>query len=221
MAMAEQDDSKAAIAGNEEHYSQRASMMLRRAKLVCQSGEYLCLIREVSELGVGLGFLHDVPPEPRTILQLANDLTYPVERLWTGKRQAGFRFGGNITVDDFLREQSPHKTRPLRLNIPGMARIRDGRRHFDARLIDISCEGAKIASMVEGQPGHLVSFELEGLEPQLAQVRWSDGGRHGIKFQQPIETEQLAACALKLQPFDAKARRSNGFAKLLAKARAA
>lgn len=209
----------AAPDGTETHYAQRASMLLRRAKLVCDSGEYLCLIRDVSELGVGLGFLHDVPPEPRVLLQLANDLTYPVERIWTGKRQAGYRFGGEITVNSFLREQAPHQPRPLRLNIPGTVRIDEGRKHTDARLMDISCEGAKIASPAIYMQNRLLSFSLDGLPPQLAQVRWSEGGRHGLKFQVPLDTEELALAALHLQPFGAH--RSNGFNRLLAKARAA
>ena len=95
--------------------SHRASLMLRRAKLVCQSGEYLTLIRDVSELGVGLGFLHDVPPEPRVLLKLANDMTYPVERVWTGKRQAGYRFASQVMLEEFCRENSQYQSRPLRL----------------------------------------------------------------------------------------------------------
>ena len=211
--------SGATTGGTETHYSRAASLLLRRAKLVCEQGEYLCLIRDVSELGVGLGFLHDVPPEPRVLLQLANDLIYPVERIWTGKRQAGYRFGGEMTVDAFLREQTPHKPRALRLTIPGMVRIGEGRSHTDARLIDISCEGAKIASPADYLQNRLLSFELDGLPTQLAQVRWSEGGRHGLKFQTPLDTEELALCALHLQPFSAN--RSSGFNRLLAKARAA
>lgn len=219
--MGEHSEAKkgAAEGGTETHYSQRAAMVLRRAKLVCETGEYLCLIRDVSELGIGLGFLHDVPPEPRTLLQLANDLTYPVERVWTGQRQAGYRFGGEITLDDFLRERAPHTVRPLRLTIPGIVRLREGRKVMDARLVDLSCEGAKIASPAEFRIGSLMTFDLDGLPPQLAQIRWSEGGRHGIRFQQPVETEELALCAMHLQPFSAG--RSGGFSKLLAKARAA
>lgn len=203
----------------ETHYSRAASLLLRRAKVLCEHGEYLCLIRDVSELGVGLGFLHDVPPEPRVLLQLANDLTYPVERIWTGKRQAGYRFGGEITVESFLREQAPHPPRALRLAISGTVRISEGRNHTDARLVDISCEGAKIASPAVYLQNRLLSFQLEGLEPQLAQVRWSEGGKHGLKFQTPLDTEELALCALHLQPFGGN--RSSTFNRLLAKARAA
>ncbi|MHA7820771.1 MAG: PilZ domain-containing protein [Erythrobacter sp.] len=209
----------AALGGTETHYSRAASLLLRRAKVVCEHGEYLCLIRDVSELGVGLGFLHDVPPEKRVLLQLANDLTYPVERIWTGKRQAGYRFGGEVTVESFLREQTPHKPRALRLTIPGTVRIDEGRSHTDARLLDISCEGAKIASPAVYFKNRLLSFHLEGLPTQLVQVRWSDNGRHGLRFQNPLDTEELALCALHLQPFNGN--RSSGFNRLLAKARAA
>jgi hypothetical protein len=199
--------------------SHRASLLLRRAKIVCQSGEYLTLIRDVSENGVGLGFLHDVPPEPRVLLQLANDVTYPIERVWTEKRQAGYRFGCTVNLDEFLGERTPHAARPIRLNVPGTARIQDARTVLDARLLDLSCDGAKIACPGSIRESGLITFELTGLPPQLAQVHWAEGGRYGIGFQHPLDTEELALCALHLQPFGRE--RPSGFAKLLAKARAA
>lgn len=203
----------------DQRQSHRASLMLRRAKLVCQSGEYLTLIRDVSEKGIGLGFLHEVPPEPRTLLQLANGMTYPVERVWAQSRQAGYRFGCTITLDEFLREDSPHPVRPLRLNMEGQACVQDGRAAMEASLVDLSCEGAKIICEDDLRSQGLISFELPGMAPQLASVRWNDGDHFGLQFQHPLSTEELAACALTLQPFgDAKKSR---FAKLLAKARAA
>lgn len=213
------DQSSPRESGVEQRQSHRASLMLRRAKLVCQSGEYLCLIRDVSEKGIGLGFLHDVPPERRTLLQLANGMTYPVERVWSQSRQAGYRFGCTVTLDEFLREDGPHPARPLRLNLDGKARIQDGRAAMEARLVDLSCEGAKVVCEDEVRDRGLISFELPGMTPQLAQVRWNDGDHFGLQFQHPLSTEELAECALTLQPFgDAKKSR---FAKLLAKARAA
>lgn len=205
--------------GQAQRQSHRASLMLRRAKLVCQSGEYLCLIRDVSEKGIGLGFLHDVPPEPRTLLQLANGMTYPVERVWAQSRQAGYRFGCTVTLEEFLREESPHPARPLRLNVEGEARIQDGRAAMQARLVDLSCEGAKVVSEDDVRARGLISFELPGMSPRLAQVRWNEGGHYGLQFQHPLESEELAHCAMSLQPFGDM--RKSRFAKLLAKARAA
>ncbi|WP_298335527.1 PilZ domain-containing protein [uncultured Erythrobacter sp.] len=205
--------------GAEQRQSHRAALMLRRAKLVCQSGEYLCLIRDVSEKGIGLGFLHDVPPEPRALLQLANGMTYPVERVWAQSRQAGYRFGCTITLEEFLREEGPHPIRPLRLNIEGPVRIQDGRAAMEATLVDLSCEGAKIICEDDLRSKGLISFELPGLAPQLASIRWNERNHFGLQFQHPLSSEELAECAHMLQPFgDAKKSR---FAKLLAKARAA
>lgn len=204
---------------DDKRCAHRASLALRRAKLVCQSGEYLTLLRDVSELGVGLGFMHDVPPEPRVLLKLANDMTYPVERVWTGKRQAGYRFGSQVTLDEFLRENSQYASRPLRLDFSAPMRITDGRHRYDARLLDLSSEGAKVTCAVDLQVGRMLSIDLDGMPPQLAQVRWSEGKRSGLKFHAPIDSEELATCALLHQPFDKT--RSSGFTKLLAKARAA
>lgn len=212
-------DDRDATVRTDVRQSKRAALMLRRAKLVCQSGEYLCLIRDVSELGVGLGFLHAVPPEPRTLLQLANDLTYPIERVWLGKRQAGYRFGCEVALDDFLREQGPHQNRPLRINIAATAVVREGRDTYTAKLLDLSSEGAKIESELAHEPGRLVSLEVDGMAPQLGQVRWSEDDRLGLRFQHPLSSEELAACALHHQPFGQT--RPAGFNSLLAKARAA
>ena len=205
--------------GSETHFAHAAALKLRRAKLVCQSGEYLCLIRDVSEIGVGLGFLHEVPPEPRILLQLSNDLTYPIERVWTGQRQAGYRFANGISLNEFIREQSPFPNRPVRLHFSGPVRIQDRSRVQDARLLDLSCEGAKLAAPVQPEVGRLITFELSGMEPQLAQVRWVEEGKFGVRFHHPLETEELARAALHHQPFDE--RRPSGFTRLLAKARAA
>lgn len=202
-----------------KHFAQRASMRLRRAKLVCQSGEYLCLIRDVSEIGIGLGFCHTVPPEPRVLLQLANALTFPVERVWTGQRQAGYRFARQITLSELTCEQSPFPSRALRLQFSAPVRIQDRQHIHDTRLLDLSCEGAKLASKGQHETGRLISFELSDMEPQLAQIRWSESGTFGVRFHHPLTTEELALAALRHQPFGET--RPSGFSRLLAKARAA
>lgn len=210
---------EAASNPSETHFAQLAAMGLRRAKVVCQSGEYLCLIRDVSEIGIGLGFCHTVPPEPRILLQLANTLTFPIERVWTGQRQAGYRFARQIALNELICEQSPFPGRALRLQFSAPVRIQDRQRIHDARLLDLSCEGAKLASAVMHETGRLISFELAGMEPQLAQTRWSDDGTFGVRFHHPLTTEELALAALRHQPFGET--RPSGFSRLLAKARAA
>ncbi len=190
-------------AGAEHRAAARKSAMLRTAKVVCQAGEYVCLIRDLSELGIGLSFLHEAPPEPRIILQLTNGLTYPLERVWAGKRQAGYRFGSEISLDEFLHEESPFANRPIRLEISAQARITDGRTITRVGLIDISREGAKFESDGLHPEGRLVSFEALGLPQRLGQIRWQKGKQFGMRFQHPLEIRELATMAVRSQPLDA------------------
>lgn len=199
--------------------SARKSAMLRIAKAICQTGEYVCLIRDLSEIGIGLSYLHEAPSESRIILQLTNGLTYPLERVWAGKRQAGYRFGSEISLDEFLHEESPFENRPIRLDITAEARITDGRTITRVKLVDISREGAKFESDAAHPEQRLVSFEALGLPQRLGQVRWQDGTTFGMQFQHPLEIQELATMAMRLQPFDAPLADRLGGA--LAKARAA
>ena len=68
--MQDSGDNRELVPGAEAREATRTSMMLRCAKVICQTGEYVAIIRDVSELGVGLSFLHRAPLEPRILLEL-------------------------------------------------------------------------------------------------------------------------------------------------------
>lgn len=188
---------------NDARGAPRSSLMLRMAKLVCQSGEYLCVVRDVSAEGVGLRFLHAVPPEPRIILALANGATYPVERVWSGKHQAGYRFASAIDIDAFIHEPSPFACREVRLTIRTEAKVEAGGLLHDAEVMDLSKGGAMIASAIPFAVGSRVALATKGLQRRLADVCWRKGEMHGLSFVEPMATADLAEVALLLQPFDA------------------
>ena len=183
----------------------RKSLMLRSAKVVCQSGEYVCLIRDVAPLGTSLSFLHDVPPEPRIILALGNGLTFPIEKVWSGKRQAGYRFADRVSISEFMHENSPFQLRPVRIEVSASARITDGRHSFSAEILDLSTHGAKFASEGNLKPDRLVGFQISGMKQRLGQVVWCDetdgSKRFGFQFQHPLSLQELADTALRMQPF--------------------
>lgn len=178
--------------------------LLRSAKVVCQTGEYPCLIRQASELGIVLKFLHPCPSEPRIILQLTNELTYPLERLWTSQSEAGYRFGSDISIEEFLYETSTFEHRPVRLNVTTTAKIIDGRNTYDVHLADLSREGAGLAFAPTLRDVHLaarlVSLRIDGLGEQLAEIAWQDNLTAGLRFLHPLSLQQLADVALSLHP---------------------
>jgi len=195
--------------------STAASAMLRSAKVVCQSGEYICLIRDLSLKGVSLSFLHAAPGESRIILALANGQTYPIQRVWEGKTRAGYSFATPVSLDEFRHEDQPFNVRPIRLAIEASARLIDGRRSHSAHLLDISVHGARIACDADMDPGRLVSLQVSGMAQQLCTIVWSDAAQEpahfGLRFQHPLRLKELAHSALKLQPLDHSKTDANPF----------
>ena len=191
------------------------SPMLRSAKVVCQSGEYICLIRDLSLKGVSLSFLHAAPGESRIILALANGQTYPIQRVWEGKTRAGYSFATPVSLDEFRHEDQPFNVRPIRLSIEASARLIDGRRSHSAHLLDISVHGARIACEADMYPGRLVSLQVNGMAQQLCTIVWSDEGleptHFGLRFQHPLRLRELAHTALSLQPLDHSKTDANPF----------
>lgn len=205
--------------GADAREAARVSLPLRTAKLVCETGEYLCQIRDVSTLGVGLALLHVIPPEPRIILQLDSGRTYPVERVWTGKRQAGYRFGCEVSLDEFIGEEQSDEHGALRLNLTAPVTVIDGRDTVAAKITEIGIDGARIECGDTLPINSLLSFEFDGLPKSLGKVCWRDGGTYGVTFQHPLDLKELAQYALSTQPY-AKPEPSR-FAGMLAAARAA
>jgi hypothetical protein len=209
--------------GVQQQAQARKSLMLRSAKIVCQAGEYICVVRDVSETGTTLSFLHETPAEGRIILVLANGLTYPIERVWADARQAGYRFASDIAPDEFIHTDRPFHTRPIRLGLRAIAQITDGRAGCPAQMTDISSQGARIESMGDWREQQLVNFHVTGLPQRLATVAWREQGptfaAYGLEFQHPIPLADLAIGAYRLQPFDAPL--PGGYTEALPKVQAA
>ncbi len=189
-----------ATSASTERRDPRHTLMLRTAKVVCQSGEYVCLVRDVSASGVGLRFFHDVPQEPRIFLELANGALYPIERSWSDHGDAGYRFAAPVALEDFLSEASQfaHRAVRLRLKVPVLLTV-DGH-DFRAMLADVSRCGAKLAIDRRLPQGAFARFDAVGLPLRFGHIRWRQNHDHGIAFQEPIALEELARCLHTLQP---------------------
>lgn len=185
----------------EQRVAPRSSLVLRAAKVICQSGEYLCVVRDVSATGVGLRFFHAVPPEPRIFLEAANGRIHPIERVWARESDAGFRFATEIDVDEFIAERgdAPHRPIRVRLNRPALVTV-DGR-DGHAALVDISRTGARIEADRYWPIEAFVRLEVSGLPLCFGHIRWREGTAHGIVFQNVMPLAQLAQHILGLQPF--------------------
>lgn len=179
----------------------RQRLMLKVAKLRCSSGEYPCVILDVSESGTRLRLFNGHPADSHMFLELSNGEFYAIERRWVRGDEAGYRFSCKIDVVEFIGDGSPLSRRPIRLRIQHHVSVFTGTEPGHAMLANISARGACIEAGRQLAVGSLVRIEVAGWPPRHAHVCWRKDYRHGLSFQQELSLQDLARLAAELQPF--------------------
>ena len=183
----------------------RFSLIIRSAKLVCESGEYLCVVRDISATGCRLRLFHEPPPDKHLFLELANGERHAIERVWAAEGHAGFRIAQPIDITDFVVEPSPFPKRPLRLRLELPARVVAGTMTTPAKLHDLSQRGGRIETVCHLAMDQQVRLEIEGLRAVYAKVRWRHQTAYGLVFDNTFRLDELAQFAFRLQPPEAGA----------------
>lgn len=179
--------------------SPRFALLLRVARLVGTRGDYLCIVRDVSETGVKLKLFHTLPGERRLLLEVASGERMAMEMVWEHNGEAGFRFDRPIDVLQFIAEAGPYPKRPIRLDVDQPARITVAGAVVDARLRNLSRQGARIETdlhLAIGQQLRIVADELPEFE---GTVCWRDQPAYGLVFRQLMGVEELALRAFRMQ----------------------
>ena len=179
--------------------AQRFTLLIRTAKLVGASGEFLCIIRDVSATGVRLRLFHQLPADDRIALELTNGEVYFVERVWERDSHAGFRFAAPIDVEGFIAEVSPYPRRQPRLRVQFPAVLSAEGQASVATVRDLSPQGARIETTRFLAIGQRIKLEGDGFPATLAKVCWRSGPDYGLVFEQVFTLEGLAVLAADLQ----------------------
>jgi len=189
------------LTGENMREAQRFALLIRTAKLVCDKGEYLCVVRDISASGVRLRLFHDLPTGCELSLQLANGYTYPLECVWQHDDHAGFRFTETIDVHQFMEEPSKWPRRPIRLelSVPGIVIAGDVASATVVR--NISRYGARIETDRFLALQQKVVVDIPGAARINASICWRSSQHFGLVFRQTFTFEELARLAAVLQPF--------------------
>src|SRR5687768_10469588 len=86
---AEWDESQPEL---EQRAEPRFTLLIRTAKLVSASGEYLCVVRDVSREGIKVRTFHPLPDGEDFAIELASGERYRIEKIWEEDDVTGFRF---------------------------------------------------------------------------------------------------------------------------------
>lgn len=197
----------------EEREAPRFTLLIRAAKLIAAQGEFICVIRDVSQTGISLRGFHVLPVGEPLWLELQTGERYALEPVWSRGLEAGFRFIHAVEVSALVAEAGCFPKRQLRLNIAFAAELAfvGGRVRADVR--NLSQQGARLecdALLAIDQPLRLCS----GPMPEVrARIRWRRGREYGLVFDDTFSLSQLAVfaagaqCPVLLAPPDCAAAR--------------
>lgn len=181
----------------------RVQTLIRVAKLVTSHGEIVCVIRDISETGVGLRLFHTAPWGEPIELHMPTGAVRCVRQVHSNGNEIGYEFTEAIDVDAFVNEVAPHPKRGLRLGLSFPACVTSRARTFEATVCDLSQQGAKIQC-----DGHFAidqALHIEGDWPEVsfgpvtAKVRWRRDASYGIVFEDTLTLSQFARLAARLQ----------------------
>lgn len=170
----------------------RFALLLRSAKLVSSRGEFLCIVRDVSESGAKLRLFHPVVEDEEMSLEIATGERFPVEKVWEREGEGGFRFLDTINVMRFVAEAGPFPKRPVRIRLDHPAALTFGGNTIPVTICDLSRQGAKIETEHRLAIGQSVRVEGDQLPEVDATVCWRRHPGYGLVFRQLMSMEELA-----------------------------
>lgn len=183
----------------EQRSGDRLNLLIRPAKLVGRLGEYLCVLRDVSNGGCKVRLFHDLPERGAMVLELGNGDRYEVEQVWEREGHAGLRFSRPVPVEYLINESGPFRKRPVRLRLSVAGLLVSGRETWPVIVRDISQQGACLECDARLAVDQQVRLEIPALAPVIAKIRWRRGGALGLVFEQTFRLDELALVAAALQ----------------------
>jgi len=185
--------------GPEARVAPRFTVLIRAAKLISPEGEFLCVIRDVSETGLSARIFHPLPECGAMMIELQNGDRYEADLVWQDEERAGFRFCQPVDVARVINLPSRFAKRAIRLNIKAPASLIASLQITPATILDISQQGAKIACDRHFSIDQRIKLAAAGLRETEAKVRWRREGQCGLVFEETFQFGELARIAQQLR----------------------
>lgn len=183
----------------EDRAAPRFTLLIRAAKLIAPSGEFIAVIRDVSESGISLRGFHPLPVGAPLVLELQTGEQHRIEPVWDRGNEAGYRFRDQVDIVRLIAEAGRYPKRQLRLNITFPVELAFLGRRVAAEVVNVSQQGARI------ECGDLLAIDqplriLSDILPEVrARVRWRKSNVHGLVFDDTFSLSQLAVFAARAQ----------------------
>jgi hypothetical protein len=206
-AFSARDDALDAVEAHDTEAEQRAAprftLLIRAAKLVSPNGEFVCVIRDVSETGISVRLFHALPPGAQLELHMPGGRSYAVEPVWERDNEAGFKFAENVEVERLINEASEYPKRGLRLEVCFPIRVSTLAQRNEGLVVNLSQQGARFECDGLFAIDQNLRIETAELLPEFsearAKVRWRREREYGVVFDDTFTLGDFARLAARLQ----------------------
>jgi len=181
----------------------RLTLLIRAAKLVSAQGEFVCVIRDVSELGVSVRLFHALPTCEGFELHMPAGAAYAITRVWQRDHEAGFTFDQPVEVPRLINESAEYPKRGLRLAVWFPITINTLTLQCEAVVENLSQQGARISCdgllAIDQTVRIQAPGAASGLREVRAKVRWRRDRHYGVVFEDTFALGDFARLAARLQ----------------------
>jgi len=189
--------------GAELRAAPRFTLLIRAAKLVSAQGEFVCVIRDVSETGVSVRLFHALPGCKDFALHMPAGAIYEITSVWQRDNEAGFTFDEPVDVQQLVSESSDYPKRGLRLAVCFPVTLSSLTQRFEAVVENLSQQGARITCDQLLAIDQNVRVEAPGVAGEWrelrAKVRWRRERHYGLVFDDTFTLGDFARLAAQLQ----------------------
>jgi hypothetical protein len=181
----------------------RFTLLIRAAKLVSAQGEFVCVIRDVSESGVSVRLFHALPGCKDFALHMPAGAVYEVVPKWQRDNEAGFAFAQSVEVEQLVNEAGEYPKRGLRLAVCFPVTLSTLSQTCEAVIENLSQQGARLtcdALLAIDQTVRIAAPGFGGENREVrAKVRWRRDQQYGVVFDDTFTLGEFARLAARLQ----------------------
>lgn len=190
-------------AGVDQRASPRFTLLIRAAKITSAQGEFVCVIRDVSETGVSVRLFHALPGCQSYELHMPGGAVYQISRMWSRDNEAGFAFARPVDVAQLINEAGEYPRRGLRLALCFPVAVTTPTQRCKAIVENLSQQGARIECDGLFAIDQSIRIEAPGTGTKLrevrAKVRWRRDRHYGVVFDDTYALGDFARLAARLQ----------------------
>lgn len=177
----------------------RVSLFMRSVRVITESAQLVCILRDISATGARLKLFHPLPPLVHMAIDLGDGACHFMEKIWEHDGHAGFRFAAPIDIATVVSDHGGKKRQPVSIELDLPAVISGGGEASLAHIRELSQHGVRVVCQRPFAVGSYVMVGADGFPTRGGTVEWRSSPDHGVVFRQGFALDELARLAASLQ----------------------